>query len=162
MQDLKHRELNMSALVVALYDNHAAAERVRTRLVTEGFPTDRVQLTSNAEPGQAAVVGRARDLETQLEEYFSGLFDRLDELPNVHFFVDGVQQGHAALTVHPRGEIETNRALEILEEAQPLEICDHDLEDQAMEHAAARGGDDPYLKQLFDASRDAARGRTRH
>ena len=50
-------------------------------------------------------------LEAQLEEYFSGLFDRLDELPNVHFFVDGVQQGHAALTVHPRGEIETDRAI---------------------------------------------------
>ena len=152
----------MSALVVALYDNHAAAERVRTRLVREGFPTDRVQLTSSDEPGQAAVVGQAPDLEAQLEEYFGGLFDRVEEIPNVHFFVDGVQQGHAALTVHPRGEIETNRALEILEEAQPLEICDHDLRAQGMEHAASRGDADPFLKQLFDASRDAARGRTRH
>jgi len=161
MQNLQHRELNMSALVVALFDNHAAAARVRTRLVQEGFPTDRVQLTSSDEPGQAAVVGRARDLEAQLEEYFSGLFDRMDEIPNVHFFVDGVQQGHAALTVHPRGEIETNRALEIMEEAQPLEICDHDLEQQAMERAASNDNDDPYLKQLFDASREATR-RTRH
>ena len=152
----------MSALVVALYDNHAAAERVRTRLVKEGFPTDRVQLTSSGEPGQAGVGGYADDLEVQLEQYFSALFDRMDELPNVHFFVDGVTQGHAALTVHPRGEIETNRALEILEEAQPLEICDHDLEDQAMEHAASDGDDDPYLKQLFDASREATRRRTRH
>jgi len=150
----------MSALVVALYDNHAAADRVRTRLVKEGFPTDRVQLTSSAEPGQAGFIGRARNLEAQLEEYFSGLFDRLDELPNVHFFVDGVQQGHAALTVHPRGEVETNRALEILEDAQPLEICDHDLEDQAMEHAASRSDD--YLTRLFDMARDAARNRTRH
>src|SRR5215471_12270526 len=105
MQNRKHRELNMSALVVALFDNHAAAERVRTRLVREGFPTDRVQLTSSDEPGQAALVGRAEDLESQLEDYFSGLFDRAEEISNVHFFVDGVQQGHAALTVHPRGEV---------------------------------------------------------
>ena len=152
----------MSALVVALYHNHAAAERVRTRLVKEGFPTDRVQLTSSDEPGQAAVIGRAHDLDTQLEEYFGGLFDRVDELPNVHFFVDGVRQGHAALTVHPRGEVETNRALEIMEEAQPLEICDHDLQDQALERAATRGDDEPFVKQLFDASLEAARGRTRH
>jgi hypothetical protein len=158
----EHWELNMSALVVALYDNHAAAERVRARLVNEGFPTDRVQLTSGAEGSQAAAPGSADDLEAQLEEYFSGLFDRLDELPNVHFFVDGVQQGHAALTVHPRGEIETNRALEIMEEAQPLEICDHDLTDPSMEEAAARDAYDLYLEQLFDASRDAARRRTRH
>jgi hypothetical protein len=161
MQIFQHRELNMSALVVALYDNHAAAERVWTRLVQEGFPTERVQLTSGDEHGQAAVVGLSAELEAQLEEYFSGLFDRMDELPNVHFFVDGVTQGHAALTVHPRGEIETSRALEILEEAQPLEICDHDLDDQTMEHAAA-DDDDPYLKQLFDASREATRRRTRH
>jgi hypothetical protein len=152
----------MSALVVALYDNHAAAERVRTRLVQEGFPTDRVQLTSNAEPGQAAVVGAASDLEAQLEEYFSRLFDRQDEVSNVHLFVDGVQQGHAALTVHPRGEVETNRALEIMEEAQPLEICDHDLQDQAMEQAASPGNDEPFVKQFVDASRDATRNRTRH
>jgi hypothetical protein len=152
----------MSALVVALYDNHAAAERVRTRLVRDGFPTDRVQLTSRSEPGQAAVVGRADGLEAQLEEYFSRLFDRVDELPNVHLFVDGVQQGHAALTVHPRGEIETDRALQIMEQAQPIEICDHDLQDQLMERAASGRDNDPFVKQLLDATRDAARGRTRH
>jgi hypothetical protein len=159
----QHWELDMSALVVALYDNHTAAERVRTRLVREGFPTDRVQLTSSEEPGQAALVGAGDDLETQLEEYFSGLFDRVDEIPNVHFFVDGVQQGHAALTVHPRGEVETNRALEIMEEARPLEICDHDLLDQGMEYAASGTRDDEsFIRQLLDASADAARRRTRH
>lgn len=152
----------MSALVVALYDNHAAADRVRTRLVSEGFPTDRVQLTSKSEPGQAAVVGPADELEKQLEEYFSGLFVREDERPNVHLFVDGVQEGHAALTVHPRGEVETTRALEIMEQAQPLEICDHDLDDQSMERAASGHNDDPFVKQLLDATRDAARGRTKH
>jgi len=152
----------MSALFVALYDNHAAAERVRTQLVSDGFPTDRVQLTSKSEPGQAAVVGAADGLEKQLEEYFSGLFDRADELPNVHLFVDGVQQGHAALTVHPRGEIETNRALEIMEQAQPLEIVDHDLEAQGMERAATPHEREPMVKQLFDASREATRIKTRH
>jgi hypothetical protein len=152
----------MSALVVALYDNHAAAERVRTRLVHEGFPTDRVQLTSKSEPGQAAVVGPGNGLEAQLEEYFSGLFDRAEELPNVHLFVDGVQQGHAALTVHPRGETETNRALEIMEQAQPLEMCDHDINDQTLERAASSRDSEPFVKQLLDATRDAARGRTKH
>jgi hypothetical protein len=156
VQVLEHRELNMSALVVALYDNQAAAERVRTRLVSEGFPTDRVQLTAGAEPGPAD------DLEAQLEEYFSGLFDRLDELPNVHFFVDGITQGHAALAVHPRGEMETHRALEIMEEAQPLEICDRDLGDQAMDETAAPSLDELYLEQLFDAGRESARRKTRH
>jgi hypothetical protein len=152
----------MSALVVALYDNHAAAERVRTQLVREGFPTDRVRLTSSNEPGEAAIVGPSDGLEAQLEEYFSGLFDREDELPNVHLFVDGVSQGHAALAVHPRGKVETDRALAIMEQAQPLEICDHDLENQGMERAATPDNSEPFVKQLLDATRDAARNRTRH
>lgn len=151
----------MSALVVALYDNHAAAERVRTRLVQEGFPTDRVELTSASEPGQAAVVGPSDRLKGQLEEYFSHLFDRDDERPNVHLFVDAVRQGHATLTVHPRGEVETSRALQIMEQAQPLEMRDHDLENQSMERAAATRDTEPFVKQLVDASREATR-KTKH
>jgi hypothetical protein len=152
----------MSALVAALYDNHAAAEQVRTRLVREGFPTDRVRLTSLAEPGEAAIVGPSDNLEAQLEEYFSRLFDRDEERPNVHLFVDGVQQGHAALTVHPRGKTETERALAILEEAQPIEMVDHDLDDQGMERAASPTNSEPLVKQLLDATREAARPKTRH
>lgn len=153
----------MSALVAALYDNHAVAERVRTRLVSEGFPTDRVSLTSLAEPGDAAVVGPSEKLESQLEEYFSQLFDREDERPNVHLFVDGIQQGHAALTVHPRGKVETDRALAIMEEeAQPIEIVDHDLDEQGMERAASPKNGEPFVKQLLDATRDTSRTKTRH
>lgn len=151
----------MSALVVALYDNHDAADRVRTQLVREGFPTDRVELTSAKEPGQAAVIGASGNLENQLEDYFSGLFDRDDEVANVHVFVDGVQQGHAALTVHPRGDVETHRALQIMEAAQPLEICDHDLDDQGMERAATPNDREPFVKQFVDATREVARDSTR-
>lgn len=152
----------MSALVAALYENHTAAERVRTRLVREGFPTDRVRLTSMAELGDAAIVGPSENLEAQLEEYFTRLFDRDEERPNVHLFVDGVQQGHAALTVHPRGKVETDRALAILEEEQPIEMVDHDLHDQGMERAASSNNNEPFVKQLLDATRDAARPKTRH
>jgi hypothetical protein len=152
----------MSAIVVALYDNHTAAERVRTRLVREGFPTDRVRLTSRKEPGEAAIVGPSKGLEAQLEEYFAGLFDRNEELPNVHLFVDGVQQGHAALAVHPRGKVETTRALQIMEEAQPIEICEHDLANQSMERAASPRNVEPFVKQLLDATRESTRSKTRH
>jgi hypothetical protein len=153
----------MSALVAALYDSHAVAERVRTRLVSEGFPTDRVSLTSLAEPGEAAVVGPSDQLESQLEEYFSQLFDREEERPNVHLFVDGIQQGHAALTVHPRGKEETDRALAILEqEARPLERVDRDLDEQGMERAASPNDSEPFVKQLLEATRDASRTKTRH
>ena len=48
----------MSAVLVAIFNDHAAAEGVRTRLVKDGLPTDRVELTSCQELGQAKLVPR--------------------------------------------------------------------------------------------------------
>ena len=112
-----------------------------------------MELTSSVEPGQAAVVSPSNDAREQLEHYFSSLFDREDERADVHRLVDSIQQGHAALTVHPRGEVETNRALEIIAQAQPMEVCDHDLDKQGMERAATAHDKEPIVKQLVDATR---------
>lgn len=126
----------MSAVVAALFETHARAEQVRTALVSDGFPTDRVQLTSPREPGQAALSPRGGKLD-QLQDYFAQLFPEEDERSDVLALAEGVRQGHAALVVHPRGDIEVERALGILSSASPLEIREHDLENQTMEQAAS-------------------------
>jgi hypothetical protein len=50
-----------SALIAALFSDHAAADRVRVRLSSGevAFPTDRVHLTSTVEPGHAGLVTAA-------------------------------------------------------------------------------------------------------
>ncbi|HVY82586.1 MAG TPA: hypothetical protein VG994_16465 [Steroidobacteraceae bacterium] len=126
----------MSALVAALFKDHATADHVRTALVTGGFPTDRVQLTSELEPGQAALVP-APDKSRQLESYFAQIFTEANERERARDFVDGVRHGNAALVVQPRGDIETRQALEILASSQPLQLCKHDLDKQTMEKAAS-------------------------
>lgn len=126
----------MSALVAALYENHAVAEQVRTALITEGFATDRVELSSAREPGQAALApGAAR--ETQLREYFEQFFDRDAEAADIRTFAEGVRRGQASIVVHPRGDIETRRALDILQASHPVELREHDLANQSMERAAS-------------------------
>ena len=47
----------MTPVIVALFDDYGIADRVRTELVADGFPTDRVELTSLMEPGQADMLG---------------------------------------------------------------------------------------------------------
>jgi len=42
----------MSAVLLAVFGQYGDAERVRTQLVRDGFPTDRVELTSATEPGR--------------------------------------------------------------------------------------------------------------
>ena len=63
----------MSAVLVAVFNDHASAEAVRTRLVKDGFPTDRVELTSLQELGQVKLVPR-EGLSAKLTAYFRKLF----------------------------------------------------------------------------------------
>ena len=128
----------MSAIRVAVFADHAAAERVRTRLVNDGFPTDRVELTSCQELGQVKLVPRER-LGDQLGEYFRKLFQNGSSRTerSAKLFQQAVLDGKAALAVQPRGERETERAMQILNEAGPVELRGADLEKQTLEHAAA-------------------------
>jgi hypothetical protein len=130
----------MSALIAALYKDHATADRVRTSLVSGGFATDRVQLTSRNEPGPAGLTP-AGDMTSQLEGFFSQTFPDPDEIGGIREFVDGVKQGNAAVVVHPRGDVETKQARDILSASQPLKVREHDLANQAMERAASNSGE---------------------
>jgi len=128
----------MSAVLVAVFKDHAAAEGVRTRLVQDGLPTDRVELTSCEEPGQAKLVPRA-SLAEKLIEYFRNLFQSGGGSSErwAKLFQRAVLEGKAAVVVQPRGDIETQRALELLNQAEPAEVRGADLQSQTFEQAAA-------------------------
>jgi len=50
---LRRTEEDMSAVLLAVFDEYQVAERVRVELVRHGFPTDRIELTAGCEPGRA-------------------------------------------------------------------------------------------------------------
>ena len=127
-----------SPLIAALFKNHEAADRVRVRLSSgdTAFPTDRVQLTSDIEPGNAGLVP-ADSFALKLQAYFKTFFDREEEANAVRSLSAAVQNGNAAVVVFPRGDIETRRALEVLHQGNPLQLFEHDLDKQTLEHAAS-------------------------
>ncbi len=128
----------MSAVLVVVFNDHATAEGIRTRLVKDGFATDRVELTSLQELGQVKLVPR-ESLGEKLTEYFRKLFQSDGngerERP-VQLFQRAVLEGKAAVAVQPRGEIETRRALQLLNEGDPVALSSADLQNQSLEHAA--------------------------
>jgi hypothetical protein len=141
----------MSALIAALFCDHAAADRVRVHLGSgdAAFPTDRVHLTSGSEPGHAGLVP-ADSFSLKLQAYFHTLFDRDEEADHVRALSDAVQTGQAAVTVFPRGAIETARALQVLRQAKPLQLYEHDLDKQVLEHAAS-SDDAPVVAHVVNA-----------
>lgn len=137
----------MSAVMTAMFDEYAAADHARLDLLRDGFPTDRVDLTAGCELGRAALVP-ARTPHDMLVRHFQTLFREEDERPCIERLVDRIAHGGAAVTVHPRGPLETERALQILEGAHPLELARHDLARQRLEHAAA-GHEQPWIRAFW-------------
>jgi len=128
----------MSAVLLAVFNEYDVADRVRTKLVGDGFPTDRVELTASCEPGRAGL-HPAPSLRGKFVQYFRTLLCEEDERPFVEALAERIEGGAAAIAVHPRGMIETARAAEILETEGAAEVVGHDLENQTFEHAASRG-----------------------
>jgi len=127
----------MSAVLLAVFNEYGVADRVRTRLVGDGFPTDRVELTASCEPGRAAL-HPAASARARFAQYFLTLLNEDEERPFVELLVERVECGAATIAVHPRGAIETARAAEILETEGAVEVVGHDLENQTFEYAASR------------------------
>jgi hypothetical protein len=146
----------MAAVLVALYDNYETADRVRTELVGDGFPTDRVELTSKREPGQAGNIP-AGSLTERMRAYFDTLFDQDGEgiAGYGDFFAERVAQGASSITVHPRGDVEIDRAIAILERHGPVEMEQKGLtDDLAFERAAIREDQPIVTKVLRGNTRD--------
>jgi hypothetical protein len=127
----------MSAVLLAIFNDHATADRIRMELFQDGFPTDRVELTACCEPGRAALLP-ADCLHNQLVKYFRSLFTHDSERDLPEQFAGRVENGAATITVHPRGPVETVRVAEILSHADSVEIANHEMTHQSFEHAAAR------------------------
>lgn len=128
------------SVLAALFPSHEVAEGVRTRLVEDGFPTDRVELTSRKEAQQADLVPADSTAE-KLTLHFRQLFPTKHDAEATKILCNGVIQGGAVIAVHPRGDIETRRAIEILEQAGQVELRSTDLENQSMEHAASHSNE---------------------
>jgi hypothetical protein len=148
---LAEDKMMSSALIAALFSDHAAADDVRVRLSSGevAFPTDRVHLTSTVDLGHAGLVPAA-SLALKLQAYFHTLFDREGEADHVRSLSDGVQKGHGAIAVFPRGNIETKRARDVLRQAKPLQLYEHDLDKQTLEHAASEDSA-PVISIVVDA-----------
>ena len=125
----------MQDLIVALYDDVSAATRVRTELVKDGFATDRVQLTSAQEHGQADV-GPAEAFRKNVDDYFRTLSADEAAAQKLNEFAHAVVGGASTVTVHPRGEEEIKHAQEILDREKPRDVYRYLPEDP--QHSADR------------------------
>lgn len=137
----------MSAVLLAIFPDYDVASRVRMALFEDGFPTDRIELTASCDPGRAALQP-ADTQHRQFAKYFGALLTAPNEKDFPEHLAQRLDDGAAAVTVHPRGPVEILRATEILTHGQPTEVLQHELAEQRFEHAAARQAK-PWVSHLW-------------
>jgi hypothetical protein len=137
----------MSAVLLAIFPDYDVASRVRMALFEDGFPTDRIELTACCEPGRAGL--HPGDTQhRQFIRYFDTLLTGPEEKEFPEQLACRLDDGAAAITVHPRGPVETLRATQILTHAKPTEVVQHEIAEQRFEHAAARNAK-PWVSHLW-------------
>jgi hypothetical protein len=137
----------MSAVLLAIFNDYTVADQVRLDLFLDGFPTDRVELTACCEPGRAAFQSE-KTPHGQFVRYFRALLTSEGESQFAEQFAERLDAGCAAITVHPRGPVETSRATEILKHAGPTAVVQHDIANQSWEYAASRGAK-PWVSHVW-------------
>lgn len=112
----------MTPVIVALFDDYGIADRVRTELVADGLPTDRVELTSLLETGQAdSEPGDA--FVARVSNYFHTLLDQNGEHDgDAEAFARRVRNGNSAIAVHPRTDYEIDSVRTILHRNKPVAV----------------------------------------
>ena len=114
----------MTPVIVALFDDYGIADRVRTELVADGFPTDRVELTSLLETGQAdSEPGDA--FVARVANYFHTLLDQGEGHSgngDADAFAERVRNGNSAIAVHPRTDYEIDSVRTILHRNNPVAV----------------------------------------
>lgn len=136
----------MSAVLLAVFNDYETADRMRVMLVRDGFPTDRVHLTASCELGCAGIEPAASP-HAKCVQYFQTLLRREDEKHIPEILAQRIDTGAATITVLPRGAVETERATELLKQAHPADMMEHDCAKFGWEHAASRHGGGAYWIQ---------------
>lgn len=142
----------MSAVLLALFDDYLLAERARVTLVLDGFATDRVDVTACCEPGRAGLLPDV-SLRDRFLKHFGTLLGPQEKTPQVAQVTERLLEGQAAVTVHPRGAIETERATQLLISQGSNLLLEHDLTHQRLERAAANRDTPAWFRHLWIESR---------
>jgi hypothetical protein len=130
------KEEKMSAVILAVFADHDAAERMLVTLVRDGFPTDRVNLTAGSHLGRAGL-GPADSTHAKCSQYFESLLRNEDERCHPDALARRIGNGEATIVVHPRGAAETARAMQMIKQAHPLDVFECNLTQRTWEQTVA-------------------------
>jgi uncharacterized protein (TIGR02271 family) len=116
----------MQHTLIAVFDNRSSAQSAMTELLGSGFDRASVRLneenspvnTTSMTPGQGAA---DEGLGASIKHFFSDLFTD-DDTSHAQKYSTAIDRGHTALTVTAFDDAEIERAADIIERFNPIDI----------------------------------------
>jgi uncharacterized protein (TIGR02271 family) len=111
----------MTQTLAAVFDNRADAERARAELATAGFGAGNIQLSPAASPaGTGAGADSKESIGSSIKHFFTDLFS-----DDHGVYSEAVNRGKVVLTVQADSEAEIERAADIVNRYDPIDIDEH-------------------------------------
>lgn len=121
----------MANTLVGVYDDFSQAQAAMNALIQEGFASDRVTLNPSAEQAtttRATASSRIQEDDSggigdKISDFFRSLFGGAShEEGQADVYSEAVRRGNYVLTVHAESEDQSERAIDILNRYEPVDL----------------------------------------
>jgi uncharacterized protein (TIGR02271 family) len=118
------REGIMENTVIGVYDNYAQAQSAMNELLLGGFARSDIHLNPDAETttGQATLGDATQEYGSGIGNFFRSLFGMEEDRERTDIYSESVRRGGVVLTVMTASEEASNRATEIMNRHDPIDI----------------------------------------
>jgi hypothetical protein len=114
----------MTHTLTAVFETRAEATLARDELVHSGYDDQRIQIHDSGSVAGTARINDDASILGQVQQMFSQLIGR--EHADRHVYAEALNRGHTVLAVEASSLDEAERAADIVEDFNPIDIDDHE------------------------------------
>lgn len=115
----------MANTVVGVYDSYAQAQNAMNELLVSGFSRDEIQLNPESDrtaAGQTTATASEKSTGSGIGNFFRSLFGMDEDRTDRDVYSEAVRRGHCVLTVNADSDEEGDRAVDIMNRFNPIDI----------------------------------------
>jgi hypothetical protein len=114
----------MTHTLTAVFETRAEATLARDELVHSGYDDQRIQIHDSGSVAGTARINDDASILGQVQQMFSQLIGR--EHADRHVYAEALNRGHTVLAVEAAALEEAERAADIIEDFNPIDIDEHE------------------------------------
>ena len=114
----------MTHTLAAVFETRAEANRAKDELIHSGYAAESITVTDSGSVAGTPRINDDASILGSVKQMFSGLLGR--EHADRHIYAEALNRGHVVLTIQTNGMEAADRAADIVEDFNPIDIDEHE------------------------------------